>query len=243
MTSTRKSPEVRARMFTYTASVVRSSTHTAEKLDRAASVCTRGARHDAPGDWVAAPGNRSLSLVSTTTTVTGYGVLRTTVMGTLAVPAVSRIVSERTASRWSWFSRAVSYPATAACCWPSVSTLDSAPRRRSPSVWAVSDPRAVADTALSKPSWRARAVRRARPGTAAGVSAAGRLVSGCPSAPTGTWAKSWSRVTGVTTGFPCRPARAALTKAGEGDHSGGATATTPRGAGVPPGPRRLGTSS
>ena len=199
----------------------------------------------APGTWVCAMGNRSLSLVSRTTTVTGYDVLRSSVMGTLAVPAVSRMVSERTDRPLQLWSRADSNPSSAACCWRGDNRLDSAARSRSSVAWAVAAPAGLPGHARwrSRPAGPGRRAGRRRAGIAGRRRDAADAVDDVTtwrdvawlSAPTGTWAKSWSRVTGWITGLPARPGQE------RGDEGGaraptpaGATATTPRGAGSAP---------
>ena len=125
--------------------------------------------------------------MSRTSTVTGYGVLRSTVMGTLAVPAVRRMVSERTDKPWSWLVKADSKPDSAASCWRGANVADSAARSKSPRDCTEALPSVLRASALCKAPWRARAVCRA-PTTAAGsaVGVSGCRVTGCPSAPTGT---------------------------------------------------------
>ena len=238
-TSIWKSPEVRDCMLTYTALVEWVSVHSAEKLDRSGELCTCGARHSAPGTWVPALGNRSLSLVSRTTTVTGYGVLRRTVMGTLAVPAVRRMVSERTDRPWSWRAKADSKPDQGRLLLAGreqarlggqeevADGLDRGAPRRAPGHRA---PQAA-------PGGPAPCAGRGHRAGAGAAGASGCRVTGWPSAPTGTWAKSWSRVTGWITGLPCSPARSGGDEGGvrcprRGSHGHHA----PRAPGCRPGP-------
>ena len=124
-------------------------------------------------------------------------------------------------------------------------------------VRASAAPAGLTATELANPCCRARAVRtaaataawrdlalRAGPDDVADADADVTVWRdvGCPSAPTGTCEKSWSRVTGAMTGLLCRSVSRVETKVGLGAQASGATPTTPRGAGVPAGPRRLGAS-
>ena len=102
-----------------------STTQVEEKLDLPAELFTAVPRQELPGSWD--PGGKaSLSLVTPTTTVTGYGSRFTTVMGTGAVFEVSLISPAFTDSERSWSSRAFETEVTAACCCLASSVLDSA---------------------------------------------------------------------------------------------------------------------
>ncbi len=167
--------------------------------------------------------------------------LRSNVMGTLAVPAVSRMVSERTDRPCSVRTEGGLEPGQGRLL---LARRQQARLRRQEQVVGGLRRRVprcarghgAGEADLPGPRLAQAAGRHRRGGGGRDQVPGDRLVV----RPHGTWAKSWSRVTGWINGLSWRSDSTVETKIGSGAHAAGATATTARTAGVPPGPRRFG---